>query len=141
MLGIHVLHRYLDVLQARILEPLRPLPGEPEAGRHQGLVEAKLVGVRRQLLQVFTHQRLPAGEAELKHSKVTGLAEDPLPVVGRDFPLRPHQLERIRAVGAVQRAAMGQLREERRRSFGRHWINSRAARPERYSVTSALTSV
>ena len=97
--------------------------------------------MRRELLQVLPHERLAAGEAELEHAELARLGEDPLPVLGGDLALGPDQLERIGAVGAVERTAMGQLRQQRGRTFGRSWISSLSARCDRYSVTSAVTSV
>ena len=70
------------MLEARLLEPLGPRPGEPEPRRDQRRVESRAPGVGGQLLEVLPHQRLAAGQPELEHAQLAGLGEDPLPVVG-----------------------------------------------------------
>ena len=73
----------------------------------------------------------PPGEAELQHAQLPRLGEHPLPVVGADLALGPEQVERVGAIGAVERTAMRQLREQGGRTFGRHWISSLSARCDR----------
>src|SRR3990172_6827605 len=65
-------------------------------------------------------ERPTARQAELQDAERPGLRKDPLPVVGGEFALRADQIQRIGAVGAVQRATMGQLRQQRGWDFSRH---------------------
>ena len=105
-------------------------------------VEPEAAGVRGELLEVLPDQRLAARQAELEHAQLARLGEDPLPVRRcASSPCGPDHLQRVRAVRAVQRTAMRQLGQQRGRVDQASRINSLSARCDRYSMTSAVTSV
>ena len=117
---VGVLERDLDVLQPGLLSRSARGRVKPEPRCDQRRVEAQAAGVGGELLEVLPHQRLTAREAELQHAELPRLGEDPLPVVGGELALGPDQVERIGAVGTVQRTAMRQLRQQRGGMFTRH---------------------
>ncbi len=60
-------------------------------------------------------RRLAAGEVHLESAEIGHLVEDAPPGIGVELVSRAIELKRIGAVGALQRAAMRQLREEGKR--------------------------
>src|SRR5207253_939332 len=61
--------------------------------------------------QVRMRERLPAGQVDLEDAQAGGLLEHAQPRSGRQLVLAPHQRQRVGAVQAVDRAAMGDLGE------------------------------
>ena len=116
----------------------RPGSGQPRG--HQRRVEAFGVRMGGQLLEILPQERLTAREPELQHAERAGLGKYPLPVVGRELALGPNQIERIGAIGAVQRTPMGQLRQQGGRGCQPARISSRSAMATGIRVTSVLTS-
>ena len=113
---LRILNRDLHVLEPRLLQRDRALAREAERRRHQRLIETERVRVGDELLEIATDERLAAGESELQRAKLTRLREDALPVIRRQLGLRAREVDRIRAVRAMQRAAVRELREQRRGS-------------------------
>src|SRR2546430_9029034 len=109
-------------------------PGAPQRGeavlrqavsrRDERRVEPDLVCCRDELFEIGAQQRLAAREAELEYAQRLGLAEHAAPVLGAELVAKPApgELQRVRAVGTLQRTAIGQLREEpqRLRHHGRN---------------------
>ena len=64
---------------------------------------------RDQFGQIRARQRLASGEVKMQNAERGGLAENAQPVGGRELFFARRQLQRIRAVHAVQRAAVRDL--------------------------------
>src|SRR6266508_1824743 len=56
----------------------------------------------------------------LQHAELARFGEDALPVLDAELPLGADQVQRIRAVGAVQRTAVRELREQSSRMVRHH---------------------
>ena len=68
-----------------------------------------------QLRQIFTGQRLAAGKAQLYAAHRSRLAKDLDPLFGGQLLFLPGEVQRIGTVGTLQRAAVGQLRQQPQR--------------------------
>ena len=71
---VAVLDADLHVIEPRLLQRNRALARERRAGRDERAVEARLGGDASQLLGVLAHERLAAGQRELQHAEIGGLA-------------------------------------------------------------------
>ena len=76
--------------------------------------------MRSQFLEILSQQRLATGKSELKDAEFTSLGEDSFPIISGQLGLGPDQLQRVGAIGAMERTPMGQLRQERGRNVIRH---------------------
>ena len=65
--------------------------------------------------QVVPLERLATGEVQLQHAQVARLVEHPQPILQRQLVRVAGQLERVRAVRTVQRAAVGELSQQAER--------------------------
>src|SRR6185312_14925117 len=74
------------------------------------------VGVPDQLDDILARGRLAAGEMHLQHADLGELGQDLLPFLGGQFRRAAVELNRIGAIGALQRAAMRQLQQHRDRN-------------------------
>ncbi|MND90134.1 hypothetical protein D3C80_822100 [compost metagenome] len=102
----------LDVVQPGVLEVAQLLFGQADAGGDQVGVEAQLTGLLDQHGKVVAHQWLAAGKAQLCCPHVTGLTKYPEPLLGAQFLALLGKIQRVGAIGALQRAAVSQLGEE-----------------------------
>ena len=68
-----------------------------------------------QLGQVLTHQRLATGETQLCSTQLTGLAEHLDPLGSAQFGTLLGEIQRVGAVWALQRAAVGQFGQQPQR--------------------------
>ena len=124
--GDRVAARRVGILQAE-LDVLEPGRGqrrhacgvEPDPRGDQIAVEPDLGGMADQGFEIAAGERLAAGKMHLQDAERRRLAQHPLP--GSGVELGPGALERqrVRAIGAAQRAAMGQLGEQRQRRIDR----------------------
>ena len=85
-------------------------------GGDQVGVEPGVAGMLHQLDQILARGRLAAGEMDLQHADLGKLGQNLLPFRRRQLAARAVELERIGAIGALQRAAMRQLGEHRERN-------------------------
>src|SRR4029079_19167211 len=69
--------------------------------------------------QSLARGRLAAGKMDLQHTDFGELAEHLLPFVGRESLAATIQLDRVGAIGALQRAAVRQFGEHRERNAER----------------------
>src|SRR5439155_14357673 len=69
--------------------------------------------------QIGPEQRLAAGEVDLHDSELLGLAQHASPIAGVEPVVAPGEIDRVGAIRAVQRAGVGQLRDQRVRARGR----------------------
>ncbi len=116
--GVRPLHRKLHVVQPGPGQRRQAIAREPDARGDQVRVDPGMRGRRRDLLEVAPRRRLAAREVELEHPQLARLAHHVDPLLGRELRLAAHQLQRVRTVGAGQRAAMGQLGQHRHRRLG-----------------------
>ena len=100
------------MIETRILKALDPLLVHADARGNQVRIEPKLGGVGDELFQILAHQRFAAREAKLNGAHLARLAHDLFPFLGRELILILGDLDRVRAVGALQRATVGQFAQE-----------------------------
>ncbi len=114
---VRALDRDLNVVEPGRLERLRALVGEVDPGGDQRRVETGVARARAQLDQIAAQHRLAARERELQHAERARLPEGAGPVLGLQFDavLLVSDVERVRAVRAVQRALVGELGDQRGR--------------------------
>ena len=113
-----------------VVEPRTPQRGEAVlrhavGRRDERLVEPDLVRRRDELFEIGAQQRLAPREAELEYAQRLRLAEHAAPVLGAELVAKPApgELQRVRAVGTLERTAVGQLGEEPER-LRRHGVES-----------------
>ena len=85
----------------------QPYPGGDQVG-----IEPEVARGADQLRQIFTGQRLAAGKAQLYAAHRPRLAKDLDPLFGGQLLILPGEVQRIGTVGTLQRAAVGQLRQQ-----------------------------
>ncbi len=112
---IAVLYAQLDVVHARGLQRRKPLAREQHPGGDEVVVQARRAGRGDQLLEVAARGGLTAGEVHLQHAQRGGLPEHVDPLLGAELLAAPAERNRVGAVGTLQRAAVGQLRQHRQR--------------------------
>src|ERR1700733_8300576 len=111
-----ILKAKLDVVKARVYQLGQALARKPDSGRDQVRVQTCLTRSLDQFSQIRACQRLASGEVKMQHAECCGLIENPQPVGGREFFLARSQLQRIRAVHAMQWAAVRDLGNQGERS-------------------------
>ena len=117
VLGVRALDRDLHVVEAGRLERLRPVAREEGPGGDERRVQAGVARAGAELDEIAAQHRLAARERELEHAEPARLPEGADPVLGLELvavPLVP-DVERVRAVRAVQRALVGELGDQRGR--------------------------
>src|SRR5262245_33921409 len=70
----------------------------------------------RQFDEVLARGRLAAGEMDLQHADLGEFCQNLLPFLGRELAAGAVELDRVGAIGTLQRAAMRELREHRKRN-------------------------
>ena len=120
VLGVRALDRDLHVVEPGHLERVRPLAREQRPGGDQRRVQAGLARTGAELDEIAAQHRLTAGERQLQDAEPPRLAERADPVLGLQLPAVPlaADVERVRAVRAVQRTLVGELGDQRGRSRG-----------------------
>src|SRR5439155_17582925 len=105
------------VVEARCLQGRKALLREPIRGGDEGRVEPEPVRLENQILEIPSQGRLATREPELQHTQRLGFAKHATPLFGRELALeaRAREVERIRAVGALERTLVRQLRQEPQR--------------------------
>src|SRR6516164_3883525 len=96
---------------------------ETDAGRDQVDVESGLGGIFNEFDEIAPHQRLAAGEMDLKDPECGRLVEHAAPGRRVELGAGAGELPWVRAIGTAQRAAMGQFGEQRKR-----WLDRRHCR-------------
>ncbi len=92
---------------------------EPNAGGDEVGVKARGARTRDEFRQIRTSQRFASGEVRVKHAELARLLENVDPFCGGKLRTCGGQFQRIRAVDAVQRAAVRDLGDEGER-VGNH---------------------
>ena len=97
------------MVQASLLEVADFLLGQANAGGDQVGVEAQLARFCDQLGQVLSHQRFAAGKTQLRGAHLAGFAKHLDPLFGAQLLALFSEIQRVGAIRALQRAAIGQL--------------------------------
>ncbi len=116
---VDILEADLDVVEAGFRQGVNPHLIERHARRNQIGVQSRGHGVSDQIHEVLTSRRFAAGEMHLQRPCLGRLGQHVPPFRRRQFPRRPREMCRIRAIRALQRAPMGQFRENSQRWFDR----------------------
>ena len=111
VLGVDVLDRELHVIEAALGEAGQPLLRQQHAGGDEVGVEARLGGGLHDVLEVAARGRL-AARVQLQYAELARLAQRALPLRRRQLAVGALELDRVGAVGALQRAAVRQLGEQ-----------------------------
>src|SRR5262249_3594393 len=85
---------------------------EPDARCDQIDVVTESVRFPHDRFEILAQQRLAAGKAELNRAERARLAQDAQPVTGSEFLAGARELRRVRAVRAMQRAAVRELEQQ-----------------------------
>ena len=102
-------------------------------------VEAGGMGAGRDVDEVAPRARLAAGQVHLQHAERRRLAEHARPGRGIELAPRAVERERVRAIGAAERTAVGQLGQEAERLVQRYWTD-RCHVVARHSSSSRLSA-
>ena len=122
VLGVRALDRDLHVVEPGRLERLGALAREERPGGDERRVQAGVARAGAQLDEIAAQHRLAARERELQDAERARLAERADPVLGLELVAvrLAADVERVRAVRAVQRALVGELGDQRGRPRRRH---------------------
>src|SRR5438132_2737781 len=108
-----VLDRYLDVVEAEPPEALETHALERYPAGDQVAVEVERTRLSDERLEIGSQQRLAAGEVDLHHAQFLGLAQDTLPVGLVERVVVASEIDRVRAVDAMEGAGVRELGDER----------------------------
>ena len=124
--GLVALKADLHMAQSGIGQRGKLFAGQQHRRRDQVGVQPDVAGVLHQFDQILARGRLAAGEMDLQHADFGELGQNLLPFLGRELAAAAIELDRIGAIGALQRTAMRQLGEHRERNA--EGLRGRAAR-------------
>ncbi len=105
----------LNMVQTGVGEGLQFFLGQPDARGDQVGIETEAARGGDQLRQIFAHQRLAAGKTNLHAAHSARLAKDVNPLFRGQLFLLLREIERVGAIRALQRTAVGQLRQQPQR--------------------------
>ena len=105
----------LDVVEARFPETCHASRIHADRGCDEIGVVAEAARLRDQVLEIAAHERLAAGEPELRRAETPRLAKRVDPLLRGQLAPGAGEIEGIRAVGALQRTRVGELREQPQR--------------------------
>ena len=100
------------MIEAELLQPFEPRTVERHRRRDQIGIEPGLCRGLDDLLEILARGRLAAGEMHLQDAHLAGLRHRRAPFLGGQLLVDALKLERVRAIGALQGTAMGELGEE-----------------------------
>ena len=92
---------------------------QQNGGRDKVRIETDISRVPDQLFQILARCRLASGKMNLKHADVREFTQHALPFVRAQFRTAALKLHRVRAIRALQRAAMRHLRQHGKRNAER----------------------
>ena len=139
--GIDVLQRQLHVIEPGLPESHQTVTIEQDARGDQIAVEALRPALRDDVGEIRPRRRLAPRQVNLQHAECGGLAQHAFPGFRVEFARFAVELQRIGAIGALQRTAMGQLGEQSDRLIeGHRTTKCLAARSPSISFTSATIS-
>jgi len=94
------------VVETCFHQRLQPLLVQSQAGGDEIGIESGGARGRDEFRQIRARQRFAAGEMRMQHSQLPGLLKNIRPLCRRKFRLNRGKFHRIRAIDAVQRAAV-----------------------------------
>ena len=112
VLGVDVLERDLDVVEPALDEVFQPATIKGDGGGDQVRVEAGLGGGRDDVLEILARRGLAARQMHLQDAHLAGLAHHRAPHLGGKLLVDALELDRVRAIRALQGTAMRQLGEQ-----------------------------
>ena len=115
-----ILKTDLDVIESGIDQRLQSCFSKSDAGSDEVGVEARGARAGDEFGQIGPSQRFASGEVRVQHAELARLLENVDPFCGGKFRTRCGQLQRIRAIDAVQRAAVRDLGDEGERVGDHH---------------------
>ena len=115
-LGIARLEADLDVVETGFPQPPDAVRVHADRGSDEVGVVAEPPRLGDQLFQVAAHKRLAAGEAELHRAEPPGVTEGVDPLLRGQLAPGTGEVEGVRAVGALQRTRVRELREQPQRT-------------------------
>ena len=113
-----VLKRQLHMVQPGQLERGSTFSGQAHARGQQVAVVAQPVGFGDDHLQVVAQQRLATRQAKLHRAQLAALAQHTQPVLGAQLFGLGGEIDWVVAKHTMQRAAVGQLRQQPQRRAG-----------------------
>ena len=143
--GFVALEADLDVVEAGIGQRRELFARQQHRRGDEVGVEAEVGGVLDQLDEVLADGRLAAGEMDLEHADLGELGHHLLPLVGGELVAGALHLDRVGAIAALQRAAVGEFEQHGERDavgLGDRLArcDSRMARPSIGSAKTGLVS-
>src|SRR3954451_21688814 len=106
----------LDMAEPGIGKLAQPLARQQHGRGDEIGVEADIAGVLDQLDEVLARRGLAAGEMHLEHADLGEFAQDFFPFLGGQLLARAVELDRVGAIGTLQRAAMRDLEQHGERN-------------------------
>ena len=137
---LHVLQAELDVIEPGARQRVQPRRIEQDPGGDEVAVHPQPGGAPHQHLQIAAHGRFAAGEMQLQHAERRRLVEHAKPGFGVQFAAGALQVQRVGAIGALQRAAMRQFGNQPQRRLGAFAGQSRIAPRSARSCSRPATS-
>ena len=107
-----ILKAELNVIEAGVHQLLKALARQADAGGDEIRVELCIARAGNHLREIGARQWLASSEVKMQNAKSGSFAEDAQPVGCGQFFIARRHLQRIRAIHAVQRAAMRDLGDE-----------------------------
>ena len=114
--GLIALKADLHMAEPGIGERRKFFLGQQHRRGDQVGVEPDIGRVLHQFDEILARGRLAAGEMDLQHADLGELGENLLPFLGGQLSAGAVEFDRIGAIGALQRAAVRQFREHRKRN-------------------------
>jgi hypothetical protein len=113
--SVAVLDRDLHMIEPGLGQRAEGLLGDPDRRGDEIGVETGRMGTGSNLHEVAPRARLTPGQMHLQHTKLRRLAEDAQPGRRIELVLSRIERERVRAVRAAERTAVGQLSKQTER--------------------------
>ena len=117
--GLVALETDLHVAEPGIGQRGQLFLGQQHRRGNEIAVQPDIGRVLHQFDQILARGRLAAREMDLQHADFGELAQNLLPFLGRQFAAAAVELDRVGAIGALQRAAVRQFGEHRERNAER----------------------
>ncbi len=114
-LSAAVLNRNLHMVEPGLSQCAEGLVGDPDRGGDEIGVKAGRMGAGGDVHEIAPRTGLAARQMHLQDAKLRRLVKHPRPCRGVKLVLSRVEREGVRAIGAAERTAMGQLGEEPKR--------------------------
>ena len=111
----------LNMVQTGLCKRIDFLFRQPDPGGDQVGVKTQITRSADELRQVFTHQRFAAGETDLHRAHFPRFFKHLDPLGGGQFFFLFGEIERVRAIRTLQRAAVSQFGQQPQWRFDRRF--------------------